>query len=435
MDAIRFVLRALAASLGLFGALRLPWIEAHVVLPVTRGQADMAVRMFGAASSPIEATLACSGTDAIALCVGVILAYPAPWRSRLAGAVGGVALILVLNTMRIGTLGQVAANPAWFNALHLYLWPAVLTIAIAGFVFAWMRFADRAPRRPAVSGHPHASWRFIILSIVFLLIFVLSAPLYLESTRVLAVAGFIARAAAGVLSAAGMSAHAEGSALFTSRGGFLVTQECIVTPLIPIFLAAVVAYATSWRWMVLGLAAAIPLFVVLGIARLLVVVLPVDGASQLFVVHAFFQLLMGAAVVIAAAVWRHRGRATVPYAAAGVIAGAVCVAVLSPLSARLVAHAAAAPLNDPQGAIAFLPAFQIGLYLALWIGAFLSAGWRRFLIGLAALGLTQAAGLFALHVLTVHAELTAQVVVVRGWAIAGPLLIVAMVTNIGRARR
>ena len=53
-----------------------------------------------------------------------ILAYPVRWRTRLAGAAGGAALILGLNTLRIGTLGRAAASPAWFNALHVYVWPA-----------------------------------------------------------------------------------------------------------------------------------------------------------------------------------------------------------------------------------------------------------------------------------------------------------------------
>ena len=37
-----------------------------------------------------------------------------------------------------------------------------------------------------------------------------------------------------------------------------------------------------------------------------------------------------------------------------------------------------------QGAIALLPAFQVGLYLALWVAAFVAVGWRRFLAGLGA---------------------------------------------------
>ncbi len=54
------------------------------------------------------------------------------------------AFIFALNTLRIGTLGRAAASPRWFsNPLHIHAWAAVLIIAIAGFVFTWMRVADR----------------------------------------------------------------------------------------------------------------------------------------------------------------------------------------------------------------------------------------------------------------------------------------------------
>ena len=144
--ASRFVLRGVGASLGLFGLLRLGWTEAHVVLPITHMQASLAARWFGPPALPVEVTLACSGADALALCLGAILAYPVSWRTRLAGIGGGVFLTLTLNTIRIGTLGRAAASPAWLSALHLYIWPAVLTLAIAAYVFSWMRLADRATR-------------------------------------------------------------------------------------------------------------------------------------------------------------------------------------------------------------------------------------------------------------------------------------------------
>ena len=162
-SARNFVLRGVAASLGLFALLRFAWIEAHLVLPFTQTQAALAARGFGAPASPVAATLACSGTDALALCLGAVLAYPAAWRRRLAGVAGGAILIVSLNTMRIGTLGLVAASPRWFTALHLYVWPAVLTLAIAGYVFAWMRSADRADPQSLLRAVPQPSRRFIIL--------------------------------------------------------------------------------------------------------------------------------------------------------------------------------------------------------------------------------------------------------------------------------
>ena len=428
------------------------------MLPLTLLQAALAAQLIGAPTMSVEVTLACSGADAMALCLAAVLAYPVTWRTRLAGAAGGAALILCLNTLRIGTLGRVAASPTWFHTLHVYVWPAVLTLAIAGYVFAWMRLADR---RPTITSHgppavaalsataslaeaqrrrrlaPQPSRRFVGLTGAFLLVFLAASPIYLESSAVFALAGFIAGAAAATLSAIGVSAHAAANVLWTPRGGFLVTQECISTPLIPVYLAAICTYSPTWRRLILGVLATLPLFIGLGIARLLVVALPDVVASPLFLVHAFYQLLLGAVVVFVAALWRHGGRSAPGYALVGIVAGVLIVHWLGPFSTRVVAYQAGAPLDDPQGAIALLPAFQVGLYLALWVAAFGAsvANWRRFLIGLAALGLTQTAGLLALQALASHAGLTAHVRDVRGWAVAGPVLIFAAVVNVAQARR
>lgn len=422
-----FVLRGVAGSLGAFALLRLPWIEAHLVLPVVRAQGAAAVRLVGAPVLPVEVTLACSGADVIALCVGAILAYPVAWSRRLAGAGLGVALILGLNTLRIGTLGRAAASPAWFDALHLYIWPAALTLAVAAYVFAWMRVADnrRAPQAAEVA---RPSRRFVVLTIAFVLLFSVASPLYLESSTVLALAGFIARAGAAVLRLGGVDANAVANTLWTSRGGFLVTQECISTPLIPVYLAAVCAYAPTWRRLMAGVLAAAPLFVALGVVRLLLVALPGVVASPLFFVHAFYQLLLAAVVVSIAALWRHGGRTAPRYALAGAIVGVLFVALLGPVYTRAITYPAGMPLSDPQGAMAILPAFQIGLYLAMSVAAFVALGWGRFFGGLAVLGMTQTAALLALQ------TLAAPVPHVRAWAIAGPVMIFAAMVNLGRAR-
>jgi exosortase/archaeosortase family protein len=438
------VLRGVAVSLGLFGFLRLSAIEAQLVMPITRAQGRLAVELFGAPTLPVEATLACSGTDALALCLGAILAYPVRWRTRLIGAALGAALILGLNTVRIGTLGRAVVSPAWFNALHLYVWPAVLTLAIAGYVFSWMRAADGRQGLDAretvrhtspYAARPQPSRRFVVLTVVFLLLFLAAAPLYLESSAVAALAAFIARAAAVALGGLGVSAHAAANVLWTPRGGFMVTQECISTPLVPVYLAGVCAYSTTRPQLAAGLLATLPLFIALGIARLLVVAVPEAIASPMFVVHAFYQVLLAALVVCLAARWRHDTSAAVGHAVAGVLVGALFVRLLGPFYTRLVTAQVGAPLDDPQGAIALLPGFQVGLYLALWIAAFITTGWRRFLAGLAMLALTQTAGLAALNALTAYSGLTAHVRDIRGWAIAGPLLIVAAVVNLARARR
>jgi len=458
-SARNFTLRAAAWSLALFGVLRLDWVETHGVLPLTQLQGRLAVGLCGKPVLPVAATLACSGADALALCLGVILAYPARWRMRLAAAGGGLGLILVLNTLRIGSLGRVAGSPAWFEVLHVYLWPAVLVLSIAGYVFAWMRIADcrlavgAAPGLSARSAAAHAerqperlTRRFVLLAAAFLLLFVAASPLYLESSRVLAVAAFVARAAAAGLRLLGVEASAAGNVLSTPRGGFTVTQECIFTPLIPVYLAAVLACSDRWPRRALGLLATAPLFVGLGIARLLVVALPAAlVSSPVFLVHAFYQLLLAAVVVFLAAFWRHgAGGMALRRALLAVVLGSALILLLGEPGTRFAAWAAgmlggaasssaANPrLDDPQGAIALLPAMQVGLYVALWVAAFSAAGWRRFLAGLAFLALTQMAALLGLHALANCCGLTPHVRDVRAWAVVGPLLAIVAVANTER---
>ena len=199
--------------------------------------------------------------------------------------------------------------------------------------------------------------------------------------------------------------------------------------MIPVYVAAVLAYADTWWRRTLALAAAGPLFVCLGIARLLVVALPAAlVGSPLFLIHAFYQLLLAAVIVCIAAAWRHGGGNTAwRRALAGALAGGVLVYLLGPAYAHVLhlAFAAGPPLDDPQGAIALLPSFQVGFYLALSLAVLAAASWQGVAAGLAVLGLSQAAGLAALHFLMRHSGPMPHVRDIRAWALAVPLLIVA----------
>ncbi len=457
MDTVRastparsFALRLIAWSLALFGLLRLPWVGVHILLPVTRLQAAAGSALVGPSSLPIEATLACSGADALALCLAAIVAYPARWRMRAAGAAGGAAVLLALNTIRIGTLGRAAASPRWFDALHVYVWPAVLTIAIAGFVFTWMRFVDRPfdslrSLRAGGANPVDRLWperakrvegRFALVAATFLLVFTLASPLYLESARVLALAGMVARAAAFLLRVLGVDATAAAGVLATPRGAFLVTQECISTPLIPVYLAGVLVYSRTWWTKALWTAAAVPLFVGLGIARLLVVAVPGLDTSPAFFIHAFSQLLVAAGMVCGLALWRYGARAATFARAVAALALAVAfVRLLGAPYTHAILWFRATAFDDAQGALMFLPAFQFGLFLALWVAAFVPNGWTRFLCGASLLAAIQIAVAGGVQLLASHAGVTPLVRDVRAWALLGPALIIATVVNVASPRR
>jgi len=343
----------------------------------------------------------------------------------------GFGLILTLNSIRIGTLGRAAASPPLFETLHVYVWPALLILAIAGYVFGWMLWVNaRSPAtgdRDRNAAAPRIGFRFVAWTVGFVVLFVAAAPLYLHSATVLAVATLIARGAAGALGVLGIEATTNANLLSTSKGLFEVTQECIATPLVPLYCAAVMSYCTQWRWRALALAAAVPLFVALGIARLLVMALPAALiGSPLFLIHAFYQLLLAVVVVFAAAVWQRRVTAWRVAAIGCLLGGAVSYLLNPAYTAIPVWFAIDVPFNDGQGAMASLPSFQIGLYVALSIATMTAFAWRAFMMGLGGLLAVQAAVFCALVAVSRYSDLVPQIRDVRAWAIAAPLAIVVM---------
>jgi exosortase/archaeosortase family protein len=245
-----FGMRALGLSIVLFGLLRLGWVEHHLLWPFTSLQASLAAWSGGGADTFSRVGLNCSGADAIALCLAFILAWPANWGARIAAAVVGLLFIVGVNIVRIMTLVRLEPSP-WFTLLHEYLWPAALTLASAGYVFGWMWWSQRrthgrpGPGRGAAAGQQLT--RFAVATVLCVTAFFATVPLFLESGPVVALAGWMAAAAATVVAWSGGVATATGPVLMTARGGFLVTGECIATPVIPVGVAAALTMPRSWR--------------------------------------------------------------------------------------------------------------------------------------------------------------------------------------------
>jgi exosortase/archaeosortase family protein len=451
--ATTFLLAALGWSLGLFALLRAPWVEQRLVLPLTQLQKQAADYYAGAPAVPVAVTLECSGSDVLALCLAAILACPVSWRTRLAGSAGAVAFVLGLNTVRIATLGLAAPSPALFRALHLQVWPAILVLAVAGYVFAWMRMALGATRRmeEGETGEGALSSgvrRFAPRAAVLLVAFALCGPWIARSEGLLAAGAGTARAAAFLLTAAGLAVSTSGNVLATSRGAFIVTPECLATALVPLYVAAILSVRLTWPRRALALAAAPPLFAVLAIVRLLLLALPPALASSpLFLVHGFHQLVLAVALVALLAVWleppaprrwrRAAGRAGAALGAAAILAIVGGAALTSVVRGGASAVASMAPhtlteltsAGDAQGALALLPVYQTGLLLALGMTAFV--GWRRLLPALAAVVASQVMLLVILGELAEHAGLVPHALLLRAWAVGVPAALTLVMLRAG----
>jgi len=451
--ATTFLVAALVWSLGLFALLRTPWVEEQLVLPLTQLQKQTADHYAGSPAVPIAVTLECSGTDVLALCLAAILACPVSWRARLAGTAGAVAFVLALNTVRIATLGRAAAAPGLFRALHLQVWPAILVLATAGYVFAWMRMALGATGRTE-EGDPEGGApsplvrRFVPRAAVLLVAFALCGSWIARSEALLEGGAATARASAFLITAAGLAATASGNVLATSRGAFMVTPECLATALIPLYVAGVLTVRLTWTWRAVALAAAAPLFAALAIARLLLLALPpAVAASPLFLVHGFHQLVLAVISVVVLALWREppasrrwaraAGRAGAALGAAAVLAIVAGAALTSAVLGAARAAASLAPHTlrelaapgDAQGALVLLPAFQAGLLLALGMTAFV--GWRRLLSAFGVLLASQVVLLVILGELVDHAGLVPHALFLRAWAVGVPVVLTLVILRAG----
>lgn len=335
-----------------------------------------------ATSAAVIVDSRCTGADGIALALGVVLAQRTAWTHRLAGSAGALLLVLAVNTTRVVTLGAAASRPELFAILHEQIWPAVLVIAIAGYTWLWLRGFGSAPwmrSRGAAFG---------IAACVLLMLQFAGFPLISKSDAARRVCEWTAAAAALVMSAAGASASADGAVLSTSRGAFVVTPECVWTPLIALYAAAIVTVPLTIARRAMALAAMLPLFFALSIARALVTALPAAIAPDpLTAIHAFFQIACAVALVIVTAA---RSTSITRGVAAAALGAAVAWATALVASLGL-AFADAVP--DPQGARALMPPIAIALTVALFVAAG-SRRWRRLVLAtvlavLAAAGLEQ----------------------------------------------
>jgi exosortase H (IPTLxxWG-CTERM-specific) len=153
-------LLVLAASFTL-----LSWrpVNDHLVEPFTGGVArasGVALRLIGeevvrsgtVLRSPrfaVNIRNGCNGVEAMLIFLSAVLAFPAPWKSRLLGLALGILAIQVVNLIRVVSLFLTGVYfPKIFDSSHTVIWQ---TIVILFGVLLWIFWANRfaAPAPPA----------------------------------------------------------------------------------------------------------------------------------------------------------------------------------------------------------------------------------------------------------------------------------------------
>lgn len=157
---LRFLALFFSVLLVLFLAELTPPVQKMVVLPWTSLLASVSafiVRLFDAnalsygkvlqdmrSGSGISIEAGCNGVEACIVLIAAILAYPAPWRSKIPGLLIGALAIQGLNVVRVISLFYLVqwSQPA-FEFAHLYLWQALIMLDVLVVWLLWLRWVTR----------------------------------------------------------------------------------------------------------------------------------------------------------------------------------------------------------------------------------------------------------------------------------------------------
>lgn len=84
----------------------------------------------------------CTGVYVLLILFVFLLAYPASWRRRLAGAAVGAVALQILNVLRIAFLVRVAeVRPALFDYMHEYVWQGLFLVLTVAYAMTWVERA------------------------------------------------------------------------------------------------------------------------------------------------------------------------------------------------------------------------------------------------------------------------------------------------------
>lgn len=94
----------------------------------------------------------CNGVEAMLVLLAAMLAYPAPWRLKLAGLGVGFLAIQALNLVRVVSLFFLGQwNLEWFEWAHLYAWQALIMLDALIVWMLWIRTLPRRETAPATA--------------------------------------------------------------------------------------------------------------------------------------------------------------------------------------------------------------------------------------------------------------------------------------------
>ena len=159
----RFITVFFVVLLGLFSLEMMKPVQDHLVTPFTGLLASLSAALIAPFDSSVAAygkvlqftdsgfavsiEAGCNGIEATIVLIAAVIAFPAPWKARLAAMALGFLAVQTLNIARIITLFYLGNwNTDVFTWVHLYLWPALIMLDVLIVFLVYLRYlaADTA---------------------------------------------------------------------------------------------------------------------------------------------------------------------------------------------------------------------------------------------------------------------------------------------------
>lgn len=154
---LRFIILFMLFLMVMFTAELTPPVEQYVIHPFTSLLANACVWLITLFDGDVVASgntirsasngfaisieRGCNGIEAIVILISAVLAFPSPWKNKLAGIGIGFFAIQLLNVVRIISLYYMGQwSRLWFDWFHLYLWQALIILDALIVFLVWLRY-------------------------------------------------------------------------------------------------------------------------------------------------------------------------------------------------------------------------------------------------------------------------------------------------------
>lgn len=121
---------------------KLAWLSAALITPF-----DDSVIFYGkilqdaGSGFAVSIEAGCNGVEATIVLIAAVVAFPAPWRYRLAAIGVGFLAIQLMNIARIISLFYLGQwNLDIFTWIHLYLWPVLIMLDVLIVFMLYLRY-------------------------------------------------------------------------------------------------------------------------------------------------------------------------------------------------------------------------------------------------------------------------------------------------------